>query len=208
MTRRRRVVGLLAIGLLSGTAVLGYFAGRILKRDDGRVRADAIVILAGEFPTRAMEAGLLHREGIAPRVITTHEQLGDGIAEARALGLTVASLDERNRELLEQLGVPAQAILSYPEITMTTRDEVQAVRRLLAREPAIRSILLVTNGYHTRRARRLFARCLPGIAVSVTVPREDRYDAEHWWRHPWNIRATTVELPAAFQQLFVSCPPP
>lgn len=163
------------------------------------------MILAGEFPTRAVEAGLLYREGVAARIVLPREQLRDGIAEARALGLSAPSLDEHSLAVLLELGVPRAAILQPDTWSTSTRDEVAAIGKL-ARAHRLGSLLLVTNGYHSARAARLFARCLPGLRVAVKTPRHDRYDHLHPWRRSWDVRFTVIELIISAHQLFVSCP--
>ena len=207
---RRRLI-LMVVAAFALTAVAGItflLGGRILRRDDGAVRADAIVVLAGELPTRAVEAALLYKAGVASRVISTNEKIADGLPAACALGIDLPTQNELNDRILTTLGVPGAAILHYPEVTVATRDEVAAIARLLGAHPEIRSLLLVTNGYHSARARRYFARCLPGITVSVHPPRHEEYDHLHPWRRPWDVKATVIELLISFAQLFSGCPSP
>ncbi len=205
--RRRLLLVILAVtAVMIVGGITFLLGGRILHRDDGAVHADAIVVLAGELPTRAVEAALLYRDGFAPRVISTNEKIADGLPAARALGIDLPTQNELNDRILVTLGVAPAAILHYPEITVRTRDEVAAIGRVLRAHPEIRSLLLVTNGYHSARARRYFARCLPGVTVSVHPPRHEEYDYRHPWRRPWDIRATATELLVSVAQLLGGCP--
>ena len=54
-------------------------------------------------------------------------------------------------------GVPA---IRFVPVPFNTRGEARAVARL-ARERGWESIIVVTSGYHVRRARLLFARAVP-----------------------------------------------
>src|SRR5207302_10792435 len=87
-------------------------AGRLLVvADPLPASADAIVVLAGSIPTRVLEAGDLYRSGLAPRVVITRERLLRGDAALRARGVRLPESDELTLAALEQLGVPARAII-------------------------------------------------------------------------------------------------
>jgi uncharacterized SAM-binding protein YcdF (DUF218 family) len=117
--------------------------------------AEAIVVLGasanadgtlGDASLRRAVAGIrLYREGLAPRLLL----LGlVGEAEARA-------------RLAVSLGVPRDAIVTEGE-QPTTRDEARRVGVVLGQQH-VRTILLVTDVLHMRRARGLFARA--GLTV-------------------------------------------
>ena len=68
------------------------------------------------------------------------------------------------REMAVTMGVPATAVQVTPRVG-TTRDEAEAVRQLLAREPArAPHVLLVTSASHMPRAAAAFVRA--GLTVS------------------------------------------
>src|SRR5439155_972285 len=73
--------------------------------------ADAIVVLAGSIPTRVLEAADLYRTGLAARVVVTRERLARGESVLRVRGVHIPESDELTIAALEQLGVPAHAIV-------------------------------------------------------------------------------------------------
>lgn len=147
------------------------------------VTADAIVVLGGGLqppvpPRRAVEvseagdrvleaARLWHEERSA--VVVASGGRFDRTARPRAEAADAA-------ELLQVLGVPAEAILEQPG-TRTTHEEAIAVRRLLAAR-GIDRILLVTSALHMRRACALFRaqglEVIPAPTDFVAVEVEER----------------------------------
>ena len=65
----------------------------------------------------------------------------------------------------------------------------------LARERGWHSLLVVTDPYHTRRARLCFRTALAdsGIAVTVRPVEGSWYDPEAWWRTVDGQRETWTE---------------
>src|SRR5260370_41882838 len=53
-------------------AVIFFGLGRWLVVEDPLVKAQAIVVLSGAMPLRAIEAAKLYREGYAPKIWLTH----------------------------------------------------------------------------------------------------------------------------------------
>lgn len=119
--------------------------------------ADAIIVLGGEPLARPLEAARLYREGIAPRVFVT----GTGDAS-------------RCRKVLTGAGVPAGDIVTESKAT-TTYTNATLLRPLLE-EAGIRSALIVTSPFHTRRALATFREVMPGIRFGVTEASID------WWK--------------------------
>ena len=81
-----------ALGVAVTLAAVGaaalLAAGRVLVvADPLPPRADAIVILAGSVPDRALAAADLYRAGLAPRVVVTRERAGTGQAALHARGV-------------------------------------------------------------------------------------------------------------------------
>jgi uncharacterized SAM-binding protein YcdF (DUF218 family) len=125
---------LLLVGLL---AAAWFFPQDILTVDSGTVTADVIIVLGGGSHERPVRAAELFNQHAAPRVIISGE--GD---------------DEINRQLLLKAGVPAAAIQVEGK-SQTTRENAEFTVKLL-RSGKIRSAILVTSWYHSRRALKTF----------------------------------------------------
>jgi uncharacterized SAM-binding protein YcdF (DUF218 family) len=116
--------------------------------------ADAIVVLGGgvEWPQGELSSTALHRTLHGIRLYR----------DGRAPLLVLSGGPERREPAPASLrsalalacGVPAPAVIA-DERARTTREEAGHVASLL-RPRGARSILLVTDPYHMRRARRLF----------------------------------------------------
>jgi uncharacterized SAM-binding protein YcdF (DUF218 family) len=80
-------------------------------------------------------------------------------------------------------GVPESAIVRLPDRVTSTRDEARAVAAYLAGRPA-RRILVVSSGFHTRRARWIFERELAGLGVEVRTAAAHAPDdpGDDWYR--------------------------
>ena len=106
---------------------------------------DATGLLSGESLQRAVRGIALYRQGQAPLVVLSGFSRSGGPSEA-----------DVRAELARTLGVPSDAILTEAQ-AFTTREEAARIGRTL-RDRQVARILLVTDGLHMRRARRLFER--------------------------------------------------
>jgi uncharacterized SAM-binding protein YcdF (DUF218 family) len=129
--------------------------GAPLECADPAGPADAIVILGAplragggltEVLTERIGAGFgLWRSGAAPLVCVTGGPSRGGVTEADAMA-----------DALRTLGVPDGA-LRIERVARTTAANAARVAALLASDD-VRSIWLVSQPFHLRRARRLFRR--------------------------------------------------
>jgi uncharacterized SAM-binding protein YcdF (DUF218 family) len=139
---RAALIFLALVLALVATAV--FYPEKILCVDSGRVSADAIVVLGGGSHERPQRAAELFQQGVAPRVIVSGA--GD---------------DEINRRLLIRAGVPAAAIEVEGQ-SQTTRENAEFTLPLL-RRANVRSAVLVTSWYHSRRALMTFEHFAPDL---------------------------------------------
>jgi uncharacterized SAM-binding protein YcdF (DUF218 family) len=147
-------------------------AGGFWEVEDRPERADAILVLGDDnfAGDRAAKAAELFRDGMAPLVVASGRLLRSyaGIAELIARDL-------------ETMGVPATAIVQFPQRAGNTREEAQALRDLVASR-GWRQVLVVTSNYHTRRARYIFRKVFPPqVTVLIISAHDSDYDADHWW---------------------------
>ena len=149
--RRRLVVGLLALlGLVTLYYVFNLFQVWRSARNDEARPADAIVVLgAAQYdgrPSPVLAARLDHalelwRAGLAPHIVVTGgKQEGDRYTEATAAA-----------EYLIARGVPDSAILREVQGT-STWESLAATARIL-RNRGLERVLVVSDPYHSLRAR-------------------------------------------------------
>jgi len=126
-------------------AVTAYFyPEKFLCVDSGKVSAEVIIVLGGGSHERPERAAELFKQHAAPRIIVSGE--GD---------------DEINRRILISNGVPAGAIQIEGK-SQTTRENAEFTIKLLRAEK-IRSAIVVTSWYHSRRALKTFGHYAPEI---------------------------------------------
>lgn len=172
------------VGFLTALVVL-LSVGTFLRSADGPRRADVIVALSGDTEgARAATAATLYRAGFAPTIIFS------GASEDPS---SVSSAELMAREAMA-FGVPRNAIV-LEEFARTTDDNARLVRELM-RTKNVTSALLVTSGYHQRRAALAFARAFDGTGLRfANVPADDPdWDAVLWWLHPEQRELTYREL--------------
>jgi len=179
-SRTRRV--LLAVGgvcvVLAGVIFFGI--GRWLVVEDPLEKAQAIVVLSGAMPLRAIEAGKLYREGYAPEVWLTHSTEPAGTLQE--MGITFAGEDYYNKLVLIHEGVPAEAIHILEPPIVNTADEIRAAAAALTRGKG-GAVIIVTTKAHTRRTRLLWRRLAPGQGRAIVrAASGDSLDPRHWWR--------------------------
>ena len=151
--RRLLAIGLLVVGLpLAGYLVL--LSSRIERQssiDEAR-QADIIVVLgAAEYngrPSPVLKARLdhayeLHRKGLARLILTSGGAGGDPQYTEGGVG----------RMYLVRRGVPAEAIVVENEGESTV-ETMLAVSEIM-RRMSLRSAILVSDGYHIFRAKRI-----------------------------------------------------
>lgn len=184
-----------ALVALAAWALAARGAARALIVSDELARADALVVLAGSaaYVERTARAAELYRAGRAPRVLLTNDgQLGGWSQE---LGRN-PSFVERAAWELGRGGVPRDRVEVLPRVVAGTHDEALVVREY-ARSRALRSVMLVTSGYHSRRALWAFRRALEGSGVAVGVsavePAGQTPAPGTWWLSPRGWRAVASE---------------
>jgi len=158
-------------------------------------KADAIIVLAGAhtYVERTQKAAELFKKGIAPRIFLTDdgEQAGWSRVEQRNPPFV-----ELARKSLIANGVAAENIeILEPQVTGTIYEA-----RILsekAKSANLKSLLIVTSAYHTRRAfstfERVFAENNQSIELGITSPPtgEQTPPPFNWWlsKFGWQIVA-------------------
>jgi uncharacterized SAM-binding protein YcdF (DUF218 family) len=182
--RRHRSTRLIFVALLilfaAALIVVFFGVGRWLVVEDRLEKAQAIAVLSGDMPIRAIEAARLYREAYARDVWLTRPL--EPAASLEALGITYPRGEFFNARVLSHEGVPGSAVHVLDAPIHNTADEMRVIAEELSREKGS-AVILVTTKAHTRRVRLLWQRfgASHGRAI-VRAAKGDSFDSAHWWR--------------------------
>lgn len=191
LARKRIVFGLAAVVPL-GAIVFVLCVGRWLVVEDPLEKAQAIVVLSGRMPLRALEAAKLYREGYAPKVWLTHST--EPGATLEAMDIHYVGEDFYNLRVLMHEGVPSDDIRALEPPIVNTADELAAISSAMAEEKD-QTVIIVTNKVHTRRVRTLWGRLSKarGHAI-VRAASDDPFEPRRWWRTTGDALEVVREL--------------
>lgn len=146
-------------------------------------RADAIVVFSGGDTNARTDAGItLYQQDWAETIIFSGAALDpDSPSNAAAM-----------RERALAFGVPSTAIL-VDEEARTTQENAENTRDLLTQRN-IKKAILVTSGYHQRRALIEFERQAEGIEVLNKPLASDQDWSAWWWLTPRGWWLATGEM--------------
>lgn len=155
--------------------------------EDTLERSDALIVLSDDnyYADRATRAAQLYRQGLAPVVVASGRRLRPyaGIAELM------------EHDLVER-GVPKDKILRVPHDADNTREEAQALAKVVAQKKW-REVIVVTSNYHTRRARYIFSHVLPATTKArVTGAPDGDFDPQRWWEKRISVKELCREIAA------------
>ena len=146
------------------------------SRDEARA-ADVILILgAAEYngrPSPVLKARLdhgleLYRRGLAHLILTTGGAGGDPMFTEGGVG----------RAYLTRQGVPAEAIIVEMEGETTMHSTAASAE--IMRRMGLKSCIVVSDGYHIFRAKRMLeARGLQAYGSPRSIPAKARW--KDWW---------------------------
>ena len=192
-TRRIRRALIIFVIVIGAWTLLAWVAARFLVVNAPLEHADAIVVLSGSacLLERTSEAAELYNSNVASRVVLTNDNLQGTWSSAEQRN---PFFYERARDNLVLVGVPQQRIeVIYSPVT-GTYDEAKTVRDY-AQAKGFRSILVVTSGYHSRRAPWTLQRVFRDSNVQVGMQAVDTGiqtpSPLTWWLQPrgWQMVA-------------------
>jgi len=184
--RKRFARRLLAIALVFGIwVVVAWLAARFLIVNTPLHNADVIVVMSGSavFRERTQRAAEYYRQGLAPRILLTNDnQRGEwSSAEQRN-----PFFYERSRNNLLLLHVPAEHVEVIQQPVTGTYEEAQVLREYAVTH-GLRSLLIVTSAYHSRRALWTLNRVFAGTGIELSVQSieagEQTPPPLTWWLH-------------------------
>lgn len=173
--RRFSLVWILVLALLA-TFALSYrsWVPPLLTAQDPLEKADAIVVLGGDYSGRRLSYAVrLYKEGWAPHLL-----FSGGILQTWQ-----HTEAEMMREQALTLGVPHQAMFLEQKSTTTYENALYTLDIL--QEQKWKSVILVTDWDHSRRARWIFTHLYErkGIHV-ISSPLTDasQFPPDKWWQ--------------------------
>jgi uncharacterized SAM-binding protein YcdF (DUF218 family) len=139
---------------------------------------DAIVVLAGSSTgNRIKEAARLYHEGFANKLVFSGFQIYPGTHSSTLM-----------KTYAQKLGVPENNILTKnTDEAISTQGESLANLKLLE-EQQIKSFILVTSSFHTRRAQLIYERSISLLGYDIKLlvsPAKDPIAPIDSW---WNLR--------------------
>lgn len=171
----------LVIAIVACIVAVGAVTFRVARQatlDEARP-ADAILILgAAEYhgkPSPVLKARLdhgldLYRRNLAPRILTTGGAGGDPVFTEGEVG----------RDYLIKRGVPPEAVIVEDEGASTSHS-IAASGEIL-RRMNLNSCIVVTDGYHVYRAKRMLQ--MSGIqAFGSPRPSIPKESGRQWWQY-------------------------
>ena len=149
-------------------------------------RADALLVLSGSavYKERTRKAAELYRQGVAARIFITDDGQRSGWSQASKSNPSFVELEQR---ALIADGVSPDAITVLPGVVSGTDQEAKLLADEVNARP-LKSVLIVTSPYHTRRALRTFEKILAekDIEIGIAHPPvgEQSPSPNYWWLAP------------------------
>lgn len=151
-------------------------------------KSDAIFVFGGSsvYVERTRKAAELFKQGVSNKIFLTDDGERGGWSKAEQRNPKFVELAKN--ELIKQ-GVPAENIEILQPVVSATFDEANVLAEMTkAKNP--RSVLLVTSGYHTRRAFWICEKVLREnnlqIEIGIVSPETgiQTPSPKKWWLSP------------------------
>ena len=187
--RRLLVIAVLILVLSLSRGRLLPAAAQFLDVSEPPQPVDAVMVLGGNADTRPFVAAALIRAGLAQRALVPMfrppADNEDGLALAE---------HELIRRVLRARGVRDEEVVTIPGEVASTQDEARALCRFFEAEPEA-TVAVITNGYHTRRARMLFHHELGErmARVHFIAAPTIGWSAVNWWRSEAGFTSCVTE---------------
>ena len=176
--------------------VLAWVAARALIVSAPLDSADAIVVLSGSstYVERTHKAAELYRQRRAPLVLLTDDHTQGGWSSA--VQRNPYFVERATDELIKQ-GVPVEKIRIIPGMPSGTHDEVLVIKDYASAQ-RLRSLLVVTSAYHSRRALRRLHQTFAGtetvVGLDPVPPGSQTPSPAFWWLQVEGWRIVGGEL--------------
>lgn len=182
MSRPRRIVRILLVCILIWP-VAAWLGARALLTEAPLEKADVIVLLSGSlnYQERAGEAARLLLDGRSQRILITNDNQRGPWSSVEQRN---PFFNERALEEIKGAGVPAEKIELLMQPVSSTYEEAELIKSYVT-DRGLRSVLIVTSAYHSRRALWTFSRAFRGTGVQVglrqVAPGDETPPPATWW---------------------------
>ncbi|QDS87586.1 hypothetical protein EC9_17650 [Rosistilla ulvae] len=190
MVRRVGFTLLLVLGLLvAGHSYLLREVANWLDVTDPRLPADYVVVLPGGPESRTFAAVAILREGLADKTAILRNPSSSAVQE----GLSLPT-HELTHRIFQKRGIAEERMIFLDGESRTTHSDLELIGSILESDPEA-TIAIVTNRYHTRRARwaaasiygdKLESFCFIGAPT-------DAFDWDVWWQSPQGTELVLAE---------------
>jgi uncharacterized SAM-binding protein YcdF (DUF218 family) len=179
------------IGIVAGIIMIPVImvgAGYYLVVRDPIRNSSAVAVLSGGGIERLDHAVKLLDDRFARRLILTNTSQVDPQTGTR---MSKVMMDQAS-----QRGVRKVNIYITGGESATTREEAIAIKSLMD-ERDWKSLIVVTDSFHSRRTKIIFQDVFKGSGVKISVNPIDApdywYKPAAWWKNPDSRRATIYE---------------
>ena len=147
-----------------------FHVGTALESSGWPKKADVAVMLSGDyFGNRILRGAQLAHDGFIPKVLVSGPSGTYGHYDSElAIAFPVST------------GYPECIFAPPPNDARSTREEALAIVPEL-RRMGVKSVLLVTSDYHTRRAGRTFRAAAPELKIDTVSAPDADFQLERWW---------------------------
>jgi len=176
---------LLIVALFGVWVLVAWLAARFLIVSTPMHQADVIVVLSGSavYRERTQRAAEYYRQGLASRILLTNDNMRGEWSSPKQRN---PFFYERARDNLLVLGVPAEHVEVLPQPVTNTYEEARALKEY-ALAHQLRSLLVVTSAYHSRRVLWTLSQVFADTGIEIGVQSveigEQTPPPLTWWLH-------------------------
>jgi len=189
-----------ALGLLffNRVAVLESIGEALLVRDEIKGTADLIVVLRGGTNfERLLEAFELYKEGKGRKICVAKSLDDEGSQVLERFGVQWPTEQQEYTNILMALGIPEKdIILDGQRAGGGTFGEALRIKRLNSELAGVKSIVVVTSWWHTRKTRMIYRKVFEGSGTTIVVHPAMRFSASKpwdWWKYRYQAMAVMQE---------------
>jgi len=171
--------------------------GRWLIAEDELQTSDIIVVLTGSVHDRMLQAVDIYNEKYSRKIvlINSYNPRFDILVE-RGLEMPPGHAQQSKMVAIAS-GVPEENILILDGNARSTKDEALILKEYIRNNRAIKSIILVTSKYHSRRSKKIFTKTLNyldrEISIYCSPSKYDTFNTRQWWKDREDIKSVFLE---------------
>jgi uncharacterized SAM-binding protein YcdF (DUF218 family) len=170
------------------------FAGVLLVRKDPLKNSEALVILSGGGEERLEAGANLYHDGKVRRIILTET---DELQTGSSTPITTINYEA----LASRYGIDKSKLYKTKKTSSSTYEEAQAVL-LLMKQKDWKSLVIVTDNFHSRRTGMIFDKIFKSSGIKVSVQPVNVqgywYDPNKWWKDSESRDVTVLEYVKIF----------